>query len=126
MCLEVVSVLEALAEDTVVVNLAVDRQRDGLVVVDQGLGARVCSLSVTASKGSCRVTSYRRQRWTDARGQGLQNVSRGPGGIFPGNVLLVSFATQLPPVGGQLLKVPARGVRVGSLQSGPRCRMLLR
>ena len=41
MCLEVVRVLEALAEDAVVVNLAVDGERDGLLVVDKRLCARV-------------------------------------------------------------------------------------
>jgi hypothetical protein len=41
-CLELVRCLEALAEDAVVVNLAVDRQRDGSLLVDERLGARVC------------------------------------------------------------------------------------
>jgi hypothetical protein len=40
-CLELVRCLEALAEDAVVVDLAVDRQRDGSLLVDERLGARV-------------------------------------------------------------------------------------
>jgi hypothetical protein len=41
MCLEVVGVLQALTEDSVVVNFAVDGQRDTLVIVDEWLSARV-------------------------------------------------------------------------------------
>ena len=41
-CLELVRCLEALAEDTVVVDLAVDGQRDGSLLVDERLSARVC------------------------------------------------------------------------------------
>jgi len=40
-CLEVVRLLQALAENTVVVNLAIDRQRHGLLVVDKRLSARI-------------------------------------------------------------------------------------
>jgi hypothetical protein len=41
-CLEVVRLLEAFAEDTVVVDFAIDGQGDGALIVDQRLGARVC------------------------------------------------------------------------------------
>jgi hypothetical protein len=40
-CLEVVRVLEGFAEDSVVVDLAVHGQRDGSLVVDEWLSARV-------------------------------------------------------------------------------------
>jgi hypothetical protein len=41
MCLEVVGCLEALAKDAVVVDFAIDGKRDGLILADQGLCARV-------------------------------------------------------------------------------------
>jgi hypothetical protein len=41
-CLEVVLVLERLAEDAVVVDLAIDRQRHRLLLVNQRLRARIC------------------------------------------------------------------------------------
>lgn len=44
MCLELVGLLQALAEDAVVVDLAVDGQRDGSLLVDERLRARVCSV----------------------------------------------------------------------------------
>jgi hypothetical protein len=40
-CLEVVLLLEALAEDTVVVDFAVDGQRDGSLFVDERLSTGV-------------------------------------------------------------------------------------
>jgi hypothetical protein len=40
-CLEVVWLLEALAEDSVVVDFAIDSQRDSLLLVDERLSARV-------------------------------------------------------------------------------------
>jgi uncharacterized protein YkvS len=40
-CLEVVWVLEGLAENSVIVDLAVDSQRDGSLIVDERLSARV-------------------------------------------------------------------------------------
>jgi len=40
-CLEVVRVLEGLAEDSVVVDLAVDGQGDGSLIVDEWLSARL-------------------------------------------------------------------------------------
>jgi hypothetical protein len=40
-CLEVVGRLEALAEDAVVVDFAIDGERDSLLLVDQGLRTRV-------------------------------------------------------------------------------------
>jgi hypothetical protein len=40
-CLEVVLLLEALAEDTVVVDFAVDGQRDGSLFIDERLSTRV-------------------------------------------------------------------------------------
>jgi hypothetical protein len=42
-CLEVVWLLETLAEDSVVVDLAVDCKRDGSLIVDERLRARVWS-----------------------------------------------------------------------------------
>lgn len=44
MCLEFVGLLQALAENAVVVDLAVDGQRDGSLLIDEWLSARVCSV----------------------------------------------------------------------------------
>jgi hypothetical protein len=41
-CLEVVRLLEALAQDAVVVDLAIDGQGHGSFVIDQWLSASVC------------------------------------------------------------------------------------
>jgi hypothetical protein len=41
-CLEFVGLLEALAENAVVVDLAVDGQGDGTLLVDERLSAGVC------------------------------------------------------------------------------------
>lgn len=41
MCLEVVRLLEALPEDAVVVDLAIDSESNGLVIVEERLGARI-------------------------------------------------------------------------------------
>jgi hypothetical protein len=40
-CLEVVRLLEAVAEDAVVVDFAIDSQRDGFLVVDERLGTGI-------------------------------------------------------------------------------------
>jgi hypothetical protein len=41
-CLEVVRLLQAFAEDSVVVNLAVDSEGNSLLIVHKRLSARVC------------------------------------------------------------------------------------
>ena len=73
MCLEVVRLLQALAEDSVVVDLAVDGQRDGSLIVDKRLSAGVYNgkLSI-ASYLSC--AAYRRQQCSSVRGPGLVSV----------------------------------------------------
>jgi hypothetical protein len=51
-CLEVVRLLQALAEDAVVINLAIDSQRDRLVFADKRLSARVCGCELLLTR-SC-------------------------------------------------------------------------
>ena len=41
-CLEVIRVLQVLADETMVVNLTVDSQDNGVIGVGQGLSARLC------------------------------------------------------------------------------------
>ena len=45
MCLEVIRCLEPLPQDPMVVYLAVNGQRNRFILVNQGLGARVCNFS---------------------------------------------------------------------------------
>lgn len=46
MGLEVVGLLELLAQDSMVVNFPVDSKRNGAIVVDQGLSTAICLPSV--------------------------------------------------------------------------------
>lgn len=41
MCLEAVRVFQTLSQYSVVINLAVDRQGKGAIVIDKGLSARI-------------------------------------------------------------------------------------
>jgi hypothetical protein len=80
----------------VVVDLAIDSQRDGLLFVDKRLSARVygCELLLVCV---CGVIAYRRRQCSNAHGRGLPGVNIVLRALKTNEHLLVSFATQLPP-----------------------------
>ena len=65
MCLEVVRLLEVLAEDSVIVDLAVDGEGDCLVIVDDWLRAGICSRELMC-EDAC-MTGYAHTNADDAQ-----------------------------------------------------------
>ena len=59
MCLEVVFLLEALAQDAMVVDLAVDGEGDGTLIIDQWLRASVCTVSLALCISEGLKNAYR-------------------------------------------------------------------
>jgi hypothetical protein len=62
MCLEVVGGLEGLAEDSVVVDFAIDSQRHGIILVQERLGAGVwvCMSKEVDTRGSSGAYQHQR------------------------------------------------------------------
>jgi hypothetical protein len=64
--------VEVLANETVVVNLAVDGKDDRVVLVGQGLSTRLCVRLVPVYVAVNTRSTYRRQQCSDAHGRELQ------------------------------------------------------
>lgn len=71
--LEVVGRLEGFAKDTMVVDLAVDGQGNGFLVVDERLRSGVCPCK-RRLHCVCRVATYRRRQYSGAREPRLPTV----------------------------------------------------
>jgi hypothetical protein len=81
-CLEVVWLLQLFPQDSVVVDLAVDGEGDCLVIVDDGLGAGVCSRELLFEHVGCEsMFAYLYRRCSDAHERGLYHISRDSEGL---------------------------------------------
>jgi hypothetical protein len=66
MCLEVICVLQMLSDETMVIDLAVDSQNNGVIGVGQGLGARLCEEESMISHDERREQIDQYSTWGDA------------------------------------------------------------
>ncbi len=71
--LEVVGVLKVLADEAMVVDLAIDSEDDGVISVGQGLSAGLYERNIRDTRGFNTIETYtnRRRQCSDAHGREL-------------------------------------------------------
>lgn len=132
MRLELILGLQVLPEDTVVIDLAVDGQGKGAIVVDKGLGTRVCKENtlVLISKRSAAGVKHHIPTPTIHRRSCARTASQLVTIFFQPTKLLNSLVfsdIQLPPRHKSEIRPPTACLpeqAYDSLQSGPRWRKL--
>lgn len=101
MCLEIVRLLQLLADNTVIVDLAIDGQRNFSIIAKEGLGAAIWrGYEKEGSERGYMLESYQHQRYSGARARELLMwlVLRIDVQRIVSEALLVLFAIWLPPI----------------------------
>ena len=94
MRLELVGCFQMLPQNSMVVYFAIDGERQGSILIDQGLGSGICEQLVW-NEGKERCT-HRRPQYLTAHGPRLAN-DQPPKQLYSSFNSLVLFATKLPP-----------------------------